>query len=877
MREAEPAKHPFAGFFSRVPFFPLLAPARGLAADSSHHQLYRIVFNLPVDHILPELRAALSARTSLLLQAPPGAGKTTGVPPALLDEPWLAGRKIIMLEPRRLAARAAARRIASLLGERPGERAGYRMRMDTNVGPSTRIEVVTEGVLTRMLQSDPALEEAGLVIFDEFHERSLQADVGLALALQAQALLREDLRILVMSATLDGEAVARLLGDAPIVTSAGQIFPVETRYIPMAEGERLERAVAAAVRRALDREEGDILVFLPGAGEIRRAQELLAEETRATVLALHGTLPQEEQERALEPSRPGERKVVLSTSIAETSLTIEGIRIVIDSGRMRLPRFSPGSGMTRLETVRVSRASADQRRGRAGRLGPGICCRLWSEAEQATLMAYTPPEILEADLAPLALDLAEWGVADPSELAWLDRPPTGAFAQARDLLTRLGALDREGSITPHGREIARLPLHPRLAHMLIRGEEEGFPSLACDLAALLGERDIMRGHGASVDPDLRLRLEALGRAGGESHNDMFPTEEYTVDRAAIRRVQRESRHWRRLLKGRDREEGTAAAGLLLAFAYPDRIAQARPGQRGRFMLSNGRSAFVDQEQPLAGEPFLVAADLDGKRRESRIFLAAPVTLDDLESGFGDLLMVEEVVRWDEELDGVSARRRTRLGALVLRDVPLRDPDPGLMRAALTERIAREGIGSLPWSREALRVRERIAFMHRHDRSWPDVSDEALAAAIEEWLAPHLHGMRRRDDLRALRLTDLLLDMLGWERRAALDATAPSHLTVPSGSRIPLDYSDPDAPVLSVRLQEMFGMTETPRIGGGRVPVTIHLLSPANRPVQVTRDLANFWRTTYFDVRKDLKGRYPKHYWPDDPMQAVPTSRVRPRT
>ncbi|HEX2093709.1 MAG TPA: ATP-dependent helicase HrpB [Longimicrobiaceae bacterium] len=836
--------------------------------------------DLPIEEVLPALRDALRRRTTAVLQAPPGAGKTTRVPLALLYEPWLAGGRIVMLEPRRLAARAAARRMAATLGEGVGDTVGYRVRMDTRVGPRTRIEVVTEGVLTRLLQSDPALEGVGLVIFDEFHERSLHADLGLALTLQSQSVLRDDLRILVMSATLDGGAVAALLDDAPVVTSAGRSHPVETRYLPRPAEGHLEPLVARAVLEALEREPGDILAFLPGMAEIRRVEDRLREAgTRpgVRVYPLHGALLQEEQDRAIEPSPPGERKVVLATSIAETSLTIEGIRTVVDSGRMRVPRFSPRTGMMRLETVPVSRASADQRRGRAGRLGPGVCYRLWTEPEQHGLVPHSLPEILSADLAPLALELAAWGVVDPGELRWLDPPPAAAYAQARELLARLGAMDATGAVTPHGRRMAGMGAHPRLSHMLLKARELGVAPVACDLAALLGERDPFRGGGELPDADLRLRLGALrdARRGGRPHSTFRG---HALDHGALQRVLAEARHWRQELGIGGGESGgdVEAVGLLLAFAYPDRIAQRRPGQPGRFLLRNGRGAVLDATQALVEAPFLVAADLDGQGRESRIFLAAPLAGEELEAHFGEQIETEESVAWDVEARAVRARRRERLGALTLRDAPIMDPDPGAVAAALLEGIAREGIAALPWTRAARQLQERLVFLHRLDPAWPDASDAALAASLATWLGPHLYGLRRLDEVARLDLVSLLLGLLPRERRAALDELAPTHLVVPSGSRIPIDYSDPQAPVLAVRLQEVFGMTETPRIARGAVPLTLHLLSPAHRPVQVTRDLASFWRTTYFEVKKDLKGRYPKHYWPDDPLQATPTHRTRPR-
>ena len=823
---------------------------------------------LPIEAVIPALRAALGEAGAAVLQAPPGAGKTTRVPLALIDEPWLAGGKIVMLEPRRLAARAAARRMAQTLGERVGETVGYRVKMDTKVGRDTRVEVVTEGVLTRMLQSDPSLEGVGLVIFDEFHERSLHADLGLALVLQSRAVLRDDLRVLVMSATLEGEPVAALLGGAPVVTSEGRSHPVDTRYLARPVEGHSEPAVARAVRAALAEHDGDLLVFLPGAAEIRRVEDLLADEGPGVrVTPLHGNLAQEAQDAAVEPSRPGQRKVVLATSIAETSLTIEGVRVVVDGGWMRVPHFSPRTGMTRLETVRVTRASADQRRGRAGREGPGVCYRLWTEGEQAALVPHGVPEILEADLAPLALELAAWGVRDPAELAWLDPPPAAAYAQARELLTQLGALDAGGGITAHGRRMASMALHPRLAHMVLRAAEMGLGGVACELAALLANRDVFRGReGAPPDADVRLRVEAM--RGGR-----LPPATWSVDRDAARRVAEEARQLARSLGVRPGEGSADASGVLLALAYPDRIAQRRPGGGGRFLLRNGRGAVFAHPQPLAEAAYLVAAELAGHGRESRVFLAAPLELADLEAHFADQMETEEAVAWDSEAGAVRARRRERLGALVLRESHLADADPERITAALLEGIRERGLAALPWSKSARQLQERLVFLRHSDPSWPDASDAGLLAGLEAWLAPHLHGAA---SLVRLDLTAVLESMLAWDQRRRLDEQAPTHIDVPSGSRIPIDYSDPEAPVLAVRLQEVFGWTETPRIAGGRVPLTLHLLSPAHRPVQVTRDLASFWRTTYFDVKKDLKGRYPKHYWPDDPLAATATHRARPR-
>jgi ATP-dependent helicase HrpB len=819
---------------------------------------------LPVDELLPRLRSALRSPGAAVLQAPPGAGKTTKVPLALLEEPWLAGRRIVMLEPRRLAARAAARRMAAMLGERTGDTVGYRVRHESAVGPDTRVVVATEGVLTRMLVGDPALEEVGLVIFDEYHERSIHADLGLALTLHSRSLLREDLRILVMSATLDGGPVAALLGGAPVVTSEGRSHPVEVRYRSRRAGTRLEGEVAATVRAALETEPGDVLVFLPGAAEIRRTAALL-QGVPAEVLPLHGNLPPAQQDRAILPSPPGARKVVLATSIAETSLTIEGVRVVVDAGLSRVPRYSPRTGMTRLATVRVSAASAEQRRGRAGRVTPGTCYRLWSMQEQAALTPRAAPEILEADLAPLALDLAAAGVRDPGELRWLDPPPEAAFAEARTLLVLLGAIAPDGRLTGHGAAMARLALHPRLAHMVMTATELGSRDLACEVAALLTERDLLRRAEGVPDADIRTRLDLL--RGTLTRSD--------VDREALRRARGERDACRRAAHRSSPSGEGADVGRLLALAYPDRVAQRRPGGTGRFLLRNGLGAFLDP-QALSREDYLVACELDGKLPESRVLVAAPIAIEELWDLFRADITVEERVAWDPAGRAVVAVRQERLGALVLREGRLPQPDQGRVAEAMVEGIRSEGLQVLPWDDGARRVRERITFVRTLDAAFPDVSDAGLAMTLEQWLGPRLTGVTRLAELGRMDLSAALLDLLTWEQRVAMERLAPTHIGVPSGSRIPLDYSDPQAPVLAVRLQELFGLTETPRVGAGAVPVTLQLLSPAGRPVQVTRDLAGFWRTTYFDVRKDLKGRYPRHSWPDDPLKAEPTSRAKRR-
>lgn len=843
--------------------------------------------DLPIEPILPALLAALESGRNAVLQAPPGAGKTTRVPLALLTAPWLAGCQVIVLEPRRLAARAAARRMAATLGEAVGETVGYRVRLDSRTGPTTRIVVVTDGIFTRMIQHDPSLAGVGAVLFDEIHERSLEVDLGLALALEAQGALRDDLRLLAMSATLDGAALARLLGDAPVLASEGRAFPVATRYLggpaPAQAGRNaVADATAAAIRRALEDESGDVLAFLPGAREIRRARQRLEDSelpAEVEIHVLHGDLPAAAQDAAIRPAPPGRRKVVLATTIAETSLTIEGIGVVVDAGYARAPRFDPASGMSRLATLRISQAAADQRRGRAGRLGPGICYRLWSEAEQRALIPQTRPEILEADLAPLALELACWGAGDAGALAWLDPPPVAALTQARDLLHRLGALDAGGAITPHGRRMAGLGLHPRLAHMVIRGAELGHGRLACRIAALLEERDILRpgpGVAGPRDADLRRRLDLMAQDGERAG---------AIDRAALRRVAQLAGQWeRRVMRetsapASDAATGTDTAGLLLALAYPDRIGQRRSGGTGQFLLSNGRGAVLPPADALAAADYLVAAELDGDRREARIFLAAPVSRTDLEAVFAAAIETTHFVAWDRRAQAVAARRQRRLGALVLDDEALDRPDPEAIRAALLDGIRAEGLAILPWDKASDGLRARVAFLRRVEgeaAGWPDLSDAGLLTRLADWLGPYLDGMTRRAQLRGLDLAAALEAQLGWAQKRRLDEGAPTHLAVPTGSRLALDYGSGEQPVLAVRLQEMFGCRTTPTVAWGRVPVLLQLLSPAGRPVQVTRDLVSFWADGYRAVRADLRGRYPKHFWPEDPLTAPPTRRTRRR-
>ncbi|MDB6092054.1 MAG: ATP-dependent helicase HrpB [Gammaproteobacteria bacterium] len=849
---------------------------------------------LPIDSALPALREALMHHRSAVLQAPPGAGKSTVVPLALLAERWARGKRILMLEPRRLAARAVAQRMAQTLGESVGRTVGYRMRMDTRVSRDTRIEVVTEGVLTRMLQNDPALEGVAAVIFDEFHERSLQADLGLALVLDARENLTPDLKLLVMSATLDGEAVARLLDDAPIVTAAGRMFPVDSRFAgkgaPVLPGppsgpgvqETPEKITAQLILRALREETGDLLVFLPGAREIRRVQSLIEAGPAVRVLPLFGELASEDQDAALTPAAPGTRKIVLATNIAETSLTIEGVRVVIDSGLVRRSTFDPSTGMSRLETQRISRASADQRQGRAGRLEPGVCYRAWSEGAHRSLAPFTSPEIVEADLVPLALELASWGTRDSSELRWLDPPPAAMLASARDVLEKLGALDASGRITAHGREMAAIGVHPRLAHMLLRSRAIGRLPLAADLAALLSERDLLRGAFGARDADIRTRIEIMRGEGSPQGLDRFGLQR--ARRAAkdlLRQAAEAPNAVSRPLKS---GYGAEDVGLVLAFAYPDRIGRRRPGSEGRFTLANGRGAHFTEPQGLAKQELIVAVDLDDRERDARILLAAPLARADIEEHLSERLRRQESVEWSSRDQAVIARRTLQLDAIVLEERPLPEVPVEAARQAMLTGIRELGLEALPWTREARDLQARIEFAAKagsladqRAAAWPAVADADLAATIETWLGPWLEGVTRKEHLARIPLADALRSLLPWEQQRELDAVAPTHLRVPSGSQIRIDYLDQSAPVVSVRLQEVFGLDATPRIGGGRIPVTFKLLSPAQRPVQVTRDLASFWRGSYAEVRKDMRGRYPKHYWPENPLEAEPTRGARRRT
>ncbi len=836
--------------------------------------------NLPIDEIMLALVSALDGSANVVLQAAPGAGKTTRVPLALLDRPWCQGGKILMLEPRRLAARAAAQRMAQTLGEGVGETVGYRILLDSKVGKNTKIEVITEGILTRRLQRDPALEGVAAVIFDEFHERSLQADLGLALCLDSQAGLREDLRLLVMSATLDVEPVAALMADAPVISSEGRNFPVDIHYLgdPVRRGGRssgradfaFNRAVVSAVLQALDEQRGSLLVFLPGEAEIRRVDRLLCSSPlpqSTTVIPLYGALSQTEQDQALRPAPPGVRKVVLATAIAETSLTIEGIEVVIDGGRSREPRFDPQSGMSRLVTETVSLAGATQRAGRAGRLGPGVCYRLWDKAGEGAFRRFRQPEISNADLTPLALDLANWGIRDPAALKWLTAPPEAPLDQARDLLGELGALDPKGLITAHGRQVAQLAMHPRLAHMVIGGGKWGLAKAAFGVAALLSQRDIAERPENGPGPvDLNLRVAALN---GE-------TTSLQINRNGLNRARTLVKQWSNRgpkITGENQQAALPAedhTGVLIALAYPDRVAGRRPGDDGRYHTTNGRGAALAKQDPLSQNPYLAVAEVTGDNREARIRTAANLSLASLERVFGEQITELETAVWDRQSNCVLARRQKKLGALVLSDRPAKTIPKDQITRALCTGIRDRGLDRLPWTSESRQWLQRVRCWYQTTGRGPNLSDEHLLTNLDDWLGPYLHGMTRLEHLKSLDLPGILKSMLDWSAQQDLHTTVPSHFVVASGSRIAIDYDDPSAPALPVKLQEMFGTTETPRIALGQLPLTLHLLSPAGRPLQITQDLAAFWGNAYPQVKAEMKGRYPKHPWPDDPLAATPT-------
>jgi ATP-dependent helicase HrpB len=812
--------------------------------------------DLPVRAILTELGQVLAHAPSVVLSAPPGAGKTTLVPLFLLDQPWRGDRRIILLEPRRLAARAAAGRMASLLGEAVGETVGYRMRLDSRVSARTRIEVVTEGVFARMLLDDPELPDVSAVLFDEFHERSLDADVGLALALDVQQALRDDLKLIVMSATLDVERVAALLGRAPIIESRGRSFPVDVRYQERPSSERVEDAVMRAIIEAHRQETGSILAFLPGQAEITRTAERLDGRFDAStvVTPLFGNLSQKEQDAAIRPAPAGTRKIVLATSIAETSITIDGVRIVIDSGLQRLPAFEASTGITRLETLRVSRASADQRAGRAGRTEPGIAIRLWHQGQTAALPAFTPPQILSSDLAGLVLDLAHWGVTNPQGLAFLDPPPPTTWQEAKALLTQLGAIDANGALTARGKQIRQLALPPRLAAMTVSAAKEGQAYEACLLAVLLTEQGL---GGNGVDLEDRLRRFKSERG----------------DRAEASRGLA-----RRMAKGLSAGKETndpVQPGMLLMHAFPDRIALQRGG-RGRFVMANGRGAELPETERLAGASMLVIADLTGRAGGQRILAAAEISRADVEAHMPQAIIREDQTFFDRPSRQVRARRVTRLGAIIFEETPLPRPKGETAARALAQGVRQLGLAVLPFSKEAMQLRDRIGFLYRTvGDPWPDMSDESLLAGLENWFVPFQGETRGIDDISAASLSEGLQTLVPHAVARDLARLAPTHFEAPTGQRHPIRY-DGDEPVLSIRVQELFGLKTHPSIGGGRLPLLLELVSPGHKPMQTTRDLPGFWAGSWKDVRADMRGRYPKHPWPEDPANAAPTTRAKPR-
>lgn len=809
---------------------------------------------LPVEEVLPQLREALARRGEAVLVAPPGAGKTTRAPPGLLQSEWARAGKIVLLSPRRIAARAAAARMASEMGERVGETVGYRVRLDSRVGPRTRIEVVTEGVFTRMILDDPELKGVAAVLFDEFHERSLDGDLGLALARDAQTALRPDLKIVVMSATLDAARVAKLLGDAPVIASEGRMYPVKHVYRPRDARAPLEQEVATAVRAALSAEAGSALVFLPGAREIERTAERLRDEIKdpaVEIRPLYGAMSPQDQDAAIAPAAVGRRKVVLATSIAETSLTIEGVRIVVDSGLARRPRYEPALGLTRLETVRASQAAITQRAGRAGRLEPGVCWRLWSEGETRGLPEFDRPEIMEADLSGLGLDLAAWGVTDPGVLPWLDPPPRPAWNEALSLLKRLGGLDDEGRLTEHGAAVARVPLPPRLAHMVIAAGREGEARLAARIAVLLTEQGL-----GGRDPDLRTRLHRLAGERGQRAE---------AARALADRIAR-------LSGGTMRESDDEKAGAVLSFAYPDRVAKARGD--GGFLMANGRAAAIELTSALSREPFLVIADLAGPAGRAQVTLAAPIPAAEIESRFAKEIEAHTTVTVDADSGAVRARRSRRLGRIVLAEGPIEQVAPEAIAGALLDAVSNLGLSLLRWDDAARQLCARVRFMRQLEGDpWPDWSDEGLAAKLEDWLGPALAGVARLADVDVSRA---LSQALPYDLKRKLDTEAPARFETPAGSSLAIDYEAEGGPALDVRLQEMFGQDRHPTLAKGRAPLTLRLLSPAHRPVQTTKDLPGFWRGSYAAVRAEMRGRYPKHPWPEDPLSAAPTRRAKPK-
>ncbi|MFH2092183.1 MAG: ATP-dependent helicase HrpB [Pseudomonadota bacterium] len=849
---------------------------------------------LPVEECLSQIKQALNTGRFGVLKAPPGAGKTTRVPMALLDELFLkgnnqsTGKKILVLEPRRLAAISCAAYMAGLLNEPLGRTIGYRVRMDKRISPATRIEVITQGVFIRMIQDDPSLEEVGLVIFDEFHERNLHNDLGFALCLESAQVFCEDLRILVMSATMETDTVSVLMGNAPVIVSKGQTYPVETIYQrfvdQMNQPMSIEKACARAIKNALNVTTKDILVFLPGAGEIQRLKQQLddIDDPAVEIFVLYGNLPLAEQARIFKPLKKGHRKIVLATAIAETSITIDGIGVVIDSGAMRVPLFSAQTGMSRLETMTVSKAAADQRRGRAGRTAPGICYRLWSEYEHQLLKPFTLPEIVNVDLAGLALELAAWGVSDPGQLKWLDLPDPKRFDQAKQLLIMLGGLDSDGRITVHGRQMVQTGIHPRLAHMMVQANNQGQGRLACLLAALLNERDILICDDLHQDPDIGLRLEVLD---GLMHQKKSWHPGFRVKDVLAKRVVQTALKLEKTLNimSETKTAGTLqidSAGDLLALAFPDRIAQKRESKQHTFLMASGKGAFFSQPNRLSKNEYIVAVHLDGNPKNAKIFMAAPYSRTDLECTFKHELKTSRMIVWDQATQSIQAKEQVCFKRLVIEERKLSDIDPAQASDLLLEQIRKSGLGVLPWTKQLLSLKERAVFLRKTGQfnTLPDLSDQTLEADLDQWLKPFLQGVFSFKQLERIDLEGAVFSLVGWQAQQVINKNAPTHIVVPSGSKKPLRFSDQntilDVPVLEVRLQEMFSLCSTPRIANHTIAVTLHLLSPAGRPVQITNDLESFWKNTYQEVKKELMGRYPKHFWPEDPLTAVPTKRVK---
>jgi len=821
--------------------------------------------SLPIDKILDDLGRAVSANSIVVLEAPPGAGKTTRVPPSLCDLDSVGGQKVIVLEPRRVAARAAAQRMADELGEAVGATIGIRTKFDTRTSRHTRVEVITEGVLTRMLLDDPSLDGIGAVVFDEFHERSIHADTALVFTLETLEALRHDLRLILMSATIDTTSLAHHLGTDCVLRVEGRTHPVTTIYRPPAPGRDSDAEVPDAVIDALASHSGDILVFLAGTRNISDVQRRLRSRLGPEILLtpLHGMLPPDQQDLALRPASGGRRKVILSTPIAETSVTIDGIGVVIDTGRRRRPEMDHGRGMSRLRTVNASQASTDQRRGRAGRQGPGFCIRLWPEADQSRRRREDPPEILSADLTNLALQLAAWGVVEPSELRWIDPPPEVALAAARSTLASFGAIDDDRRITDHGRQMLELGAEPRLAHLILAGAHTGLGTTACDVAAVLADRDLLRGRDRPVD--LRLRVEALRHGGPD------------VDKAARTAARKTTRRWKRAVDAVDRATDTEQIGALISLAYPNRIAKRRK-EAGSFLLASGAGAKLPADDSLAREPFLAVAELQGAGPDARIRTAAPLDYEDLQRLHGARIERLVVGGWDRRARDVVIEDQTKLGSLILSSARTTDPPRESVIDALLAGVRREGLRILSWTPTDERYRARLSFMHGVDTdNWPNVSDAHLTAHLEEWLVPVLGGVSDRAGLETIDVKAALAGLVDWRRKRDLDRLAPTHFEVPSGSKIPVDYSSPPSPVLAVRLQELFGLADSPTVADGAITVVLHLLSPAHRPVQVTSDLASFWANGYGEVRRELRGRYPKHSWPEDPTTATATARTKRRT